>query len=147
MIGGQLTLLRRQLFSKTYSSNLKFLSTAFRENMRCVCVGGGGLDIFTLRCCEGEGLFLLRSLWISKTVLKLLIRSFPIVKSEDIRRLAKLTTLGLRAMGVGGHPKRHNFGPFNCLEQNCNLKILIGYVRGNGGRGRGVSCPPMIFDY
>jgi len=78
--------------------------------MRCVSGGGGGLDIFTLRCLWGEWLFILRSLWISKTVLKLLIR-YPMSPSEvytitfSIQILyssvAKLTALGLRAMWWG----------------------------------------------
>ena len=37
--------------------------------------------------------------------------------------------------------------PFNYIEQNGYLKILIGCVWGNGGRGRGVSCPLITFDY
>jgi hypothetical protein len=36
---------------------------------------------------------------------------------------------------------------FNSVEQNGNLKILIGYVWGNGRLGRGVSCLPITVDY
>jgi hypothetical protein len=36
-------------------------------------------------------------------------------------------------------PQKHNFYPeINYAEQNVYLKILIGCVWGNGGRGRGV---------
>ena len=35
----------------------------------------------------------------------------------------------------------------NYVEENCYLKILIGCVWGNGGRERGVSCPPITSDY
>jgi hypothetical protein len=35
---------------------------------------------------------------------------------------------------------------FNYVEQNGYLKILIERVRGNGERGRVVSCLPITFD-
>jgi hypothetical protein len=45
-------------------------------------------------------------------------------------------------------PQKHNFYlEINYAEENSYLKILIGYVWGNGGRGRGVSCLPITFDY
>ena len=37
--------------------------------------------------------------------------------------------------------------PFNYVEQNCYLKILIGCIWENGGRGSGVSCPPITFNF
>ena len=37
------------------------------------------------------------------------------------------------------------FGCFNYVEQNGYLKILIECVWGNGGCGKGVSCPPITF--
>jgi hypothetical protein len=50
--------------------------------------------------------------------------------------------------GFGGVSSKHNFYlEINCAEQNGYFKILIGCVSGNGGRGRGVSCLPIIFDY
>ena len=38
-------------------------------------------------------------------------------------------------------------GPFNYVEPNVYLKILMGCVWVNGGRGRDVSCLPITFDY
>ena len=38
-------------------------------------------------------------------------------------------------------------GPFNYVEQNGYLKIWIGCDWWNDGRGRGVSCRPITFDY
>ena len=37
--------------------------------------------------------------------------------------------------------------PFNYVEQNVYLKILIGCVWENGGVRGGVTCPPIPFDY
>jgi hypothetical protein len=39
------------------------------------------------------------------------------------------------------------FRTFDYVEQNGNLKILIGCVWGNGGRERGASCPSITFGY
>jgi hypothetical protein len=36
---------------------------------------------------------------------------------------------------------------FNYVEQNGYLKILIKWVWGKGRRERGLSCPPITFDY
>ena len=36
---------------------------------------------------------------------------------------------------------------FNYVEQNGYLKICIGCAWGSGGRGRGVSCPSITFNY
>jgi hypothetical protein len=38
-------------------------------------------------------------------------------------------------------------GPFNYVEQNGYLKILIECVLGNGGRERGASYPPITFGH
>jgi hypothetical protein len=38
-------------------------------------------------------------------------------------------------------------GPFNYVEQNSYLRILIGCVRGNVGRERGDKCPPITFGH
>jgi hypothetical protein len=46
-------------------------------------------------------------------------------------------------------PQKHNFYleiNYAGLNGSQNLKILIGCVSGNGGRGRGVSCPPITFN-
>jgi len=51
----------------------------------------------------------------------------------------------LRAVGV--ILKDIISGPFNYVEQKGYLEIFIGCVWRNGGLGRGVSCPPITFDY
>ena len=51
-----------------------------------------------------------------------------------------LKAFALRTVG-GCHPKDIIPEPFNYVEQNSYLKILIGRVWGSGGRGRGLVAP------
>ena len=90
--------------------------------------------------------------WIFERALELSITS-PMSPSEVYTIILSIHTLFVLPcpdkpcpegyVGGGVELKDVIFGPFNYVQQNDYLKILIGCAMGNGGRGRSVSCPPI----
>ena len=62
--------------------------------------------------------------------------------------MALLTTPAMRSVGMEVIILKDIVSEhFNYVEENGYLKILIGCVCWNGGRGRVANCPPIAFDY
>ena len=133
-----------ELFLKSLRQQIaisKLKSDAFRENTRCVCVDQGIHRPITLNLKKGTRTSDYRS---NEPFPKFIRSSFLYIPYMPPGH--NLQPLPRRSWGVF-IIKNIISRPFNYVEQNDDLKIWLGWVWGNGGCRRRVSCPPIAFDY